>query len=42
MGPAPQIAVFLVSILVVAFFSSSEAGLVSMNSSHIGHSAATV
>ena len=42
LGRAPQIAVLLVSILVVAFFSSSEASLISVNKFRIRHFAVTV
>ncbi|MFH1560259.1 MAG: hypothetical protein ABID84_02455 [Chloroflexota bacterium] len=41
-GHLPQIGVLLVSILMVAFFSSSEASLIWMNKSHIRHFAIAV
>ena len=41
MGHLPQIAVLLVSILMVAFFSSSEASLISVNKFRIRRFAVT-
>ena len=41
-GQLPQIAVLLVSVLAVAFFSSAEASLISVNKFRIRHLAITV
>ena len=41
-GQLPLIALLLVSVLLVAFFSSSEASLISVNKFRIRHLAITV